>query len=260
MMTIANTSLDGKVAIVTGGSRGIGRAIALALADSGADVAVSARGAEALNGVRDEIAARGRRALAVPADAGKSEDLERLTGATIAELGGVDVLVNNAGVAIGQASAEVDQAHFDKVMHVNVWGPLRLSQLCRESMVTRGGGVIINIASNSGMIGEPGFGMYPASKAALINMTQQLAKEWGGDNIRVVGIAPGVIRTEMAQPLLDILEENPNLPLNPLNNRIGEPEDIGAMAALLASDAGRFCTATTLVVDGGELTMSALGA
>ncbi len=146
-MTNASLSLNNKVAIVTGGSKGIGRAIALAFADTGADVVVAARGVTELNAVCEEIKARGCQALAVQTDVANSADLEHLASVTIKELGGIDILVNNAGVAIGQAAAEVDQDHFDTVMHVNVWGPLKLSQQSRESMIRRGGGVIINIAS-----------------------------------------------------------------------------------------------------------------
>jgi len=246
--------LEGKVAIVTGGSKGIGRAIALEFADRGCDVAVAARGAEALEGVRKEIEQRGRKALALPTDMADDDALEKLYEKTIETLGGVDILVNNAAAAKGGRCSRVTYDSFEHVYKVNVWAPLRLAQLCRESFKKRGGGVIINIASNGGLIGDTGLGIYPSSKAALINLTRTEAKDWGRDNIRAVCIAPGLVRTDMAESLVAYMEKNPEKNLNPLR-RIGEPEDIAGLAALLASDSGRYLNAETYIADGGEYSM-----
>ncbi|MFQ5872727.1 MAG: SDR family NAD(P)-dependent oxidoreductase [Dehalococcoidia bacterium] len=250
-MPVVDLSLEGKVAIVTGGSKGIGRAIALAFAEHGADVAIAARGAEALDRTRGEIAATGRRALAVQADMEDDEDVENLYRETVAQLGGVDILVNNAAVGGFPSLHETTQGQFFKVMKVNVWTPLNLSRLCRESMIERGGGVIINIVSNEGLRPSIGIGVYAPSKAALINMAQLMAKEWVRDGIRATCIAPGLIRTELAQRLVDAVESSGHYP-SP-QGRIGEAHEIAGMALLLASPAGSYTTGETYVVDGGEI-------
>ena len=250
-------SLEGRTAIVTGGSKGIGRAIALLFAENGADVCVSARGPEALEETRKEIEARGCRALAVPADIMNDGDLERVATNTIAELGGVDILVNNAiytGDMAQHPAAELQRDEYMKTIQGNLWAPLRMCQLVRPSMVERGGGVIVNISSNAGLIGDPMLGAYAHSKAALINMTQQLAKEWADDKIRVSGIAPGLVRTPATDGPRGLIRyfEKKGIGGPAIGGVIGEPEDIASVALLLASDAGRYCNAMTYVVDGGE--------
>jgi NAD(P)-dependent dehydrogenase (short-subunit alcohol dehydrogenase family) len=250
-MAIVDFSLEGKKALVTGGSKGIGRAIALAFAEHGADVAISARGAEQLDRTCKEIEERGRRGLGLPADLSSPAEVERLHARVRDELGDLDVLVNNAGTAQGGLLSQLPREEFDRVMNVNLWAPIRLAQLCYPSMKERGGGVIVNISSNDGIRPSPFLGFYPHSKAALINVTQQMAVEWSSDGIRAVCIAPGLVRTEMAAPLVDYFEKE-GKSINPLN-MIAEPADIAGLALLLASPAGRFVTATTLVIDGGEL-------
>ena len=197
-MSGVDLSLNGKVAIITGGSKGIGRAIALTFAEQGADVAIVARGIDALTETQKEIDETGRRGVAIQADVGVNGSLEKICRETRDRLGGVDILVNNAGAGGMPALSETGHEDFLKVMEINVWTPLRLSQLCRESMIDRGGGVIINVVSNEGIRPSVGIGLYAASKAALINMSQLLAKEWARHRIRVSCIAPGLIRTEMA--------------------------------------------------------------
>ena len=250
-MSIVNFSLDGKVAIVTGGSKGIGRAIALTFAEHGADVAIAARGTEALERTRQEITATGRRALVVQADMAEDADLEKLYRRTHEEFGGVDILVNNAATVSLVTLQEEIGAEFLRIMKINVWAPLHLSRLCRESMITRGGGAIINITSNEGVRPSTGIGTYALSKAAMINMAQLLGKEWARDGIRVTCIAPGLIRTELAQGLVEAVESS-GFPINP-QKRIGEPHEIAGMALFLASPAGTFATGMTYVVDGGEV-------
>jgi len=248
---MSSDQLDGKIAIVTGGSKGIGRAIALEFANRGADVAIASRGAGALETVRKEIEQRGRRALAIPTDVEKDEELEALYTRTVETLGGVDILVNNAAFADPGRSQKITRESFHKVMTINVWAPLRLAQLCRESMQKRGGGVIINVSSTAALVADAGAGIYPASKAALVNLTRSEAKDWARNNIRVVCLSPGLIRTDMASGLVDYFEGNPEKRFN-IMNQIGEPEDLAGMAALLASDAGRYCNGVNFIVDGGE--------
>lgn len=254
-MPVVDLSLEGKVAIVTGGSKGIGRAIALAFAENGADVVIAARGTEALNKTKTEIEATGRRALAVTADIGEDKDVERLYRETVTRLGGVDILVNNAATGGLPGLSETTLDQFTHVMKLNVWAPLSLSQRCRESMVQRGGGVIINIISNEGIRPSLGIGLYAASKAALMNMSQLMAKEWVQDGIRVTCIAPGLIRTELAQRLVRAVESSGHYP-SP-QGRIGEAHEIAGMALFLASTAGSYATGETYVIDGGELASGA---
>ena len=250
-MPVVDFSLEGKIALVTGGSKGIGRSIALAYAEHGADVAIVARGREALEGTRKEIEERGRRALAVPADLGDPKGVEQVHARVRDALGDVDVLVNNAGTGEAAGLATLSREQFDRVVELNLWAALRLAQLCYPGMKEKGGGVVINIASNDGLRPSAGVGVYGATKAALVNLTKQMAMEWAGDGIRAVCIAPGLVRTELAGPLVDHYESQ-GMELN-LLKRVGEPEDIAGLALLLASRAGRFATAETFVLDGGEL-------
>jgi dehydrogenase/reductase SDR family protein 4 len=174
------------------------------------------------------------------------------------ELGGVDILVNNAATGeLGGSLMGIGRDDFDLIMNVNVWAPLRLCQLCRSSMQKRGGGRVINIVSNEGIRPMPKLGIYSPSKAALTNLTQMMAKEWAKDAIRAVAIAPGLVRTELAADLVKSVEES-GVRINPLGV-IGEPPDIAAIALVAASPAGRFLTATTLVVDGGEMSAGPFG-
>ncbi len=257
-MPTVDFSLEGKVALVTGGSKGIGRAIALTFAEHGADVALAARGVETLEQAAKEIEARGRRVLALPTDVSDESALEALVARTRDVLGGVDVLVNNAATGDqGGALADLTRPDFDRVLAVNLWAPIRLCQLCRPSMQERGGGTIINVASNEGIRPMAGLSIYSPSKAALISLTQMLAKEWAKDGIRALCIAPGLVRTELTAELVPAVEEK-GIQINPLGV-IGEPADIAALALVAASPAGRFLTATTLVVDGGEMSAGPFG-
>ena len=250
-MGIVDFSLDGKVAIVTGGSKGIGRAIALAYAEHGADLVLAARRPEALERAKQDVAATGRRVLTVQADMSVSADCDRLYQATIEEFGGVDILVNNAAGVSLVTLAEENEEDFLRVMKTNVWSPLHLARLCRESMRQRGGGAVINITSNEGVRPSMGIGTYALSKSALINMAQLLGKEWAADKIRVTCIAPGLIRTDLAKELVEAVETSGS-PINP-QKRVGEPNEIAGLALFLASPAGTFATSMTYVVDGGEV-------
>ncbi len=254
-MPVVDLSLEGKVALITGGSKGIGLAIGLAYAEHGADIAIAARGAEALETARKEIQATGQRVIAIQADASNDEGLESMYQRTVDELGGVDILINNAARGGMPNLGDTTHEMFDAVMQMNMWAPLRLSQLCRQSMAERGGGVIINIVSNEGVRPSLGIGIYAPSKAGLMNLSQLLAKEWVRDNIRVTCIAPGLIRTELATRLVEAVEASGHYPSPQL--RIGEPAEIAGMALFLASPAGSYATGETYVVDGGEMASGA---
>jgi NAD(P)-dependent dehydrogenase (short-subunit alcohol dehydrogenase family) len=255
MMATVNFSVKDKVAIVTGGSKGIGRAIAITLAENGADIAIAARGREALDKTRADIEATGRRCIAVSADMADENEWKRLVEETMAALGGVDILVNNAAADSGYGPiAETKSARWDLVMKVNLKAPFVLSSLCLPSMKARGGGSVIHITSNEAIRPTFGLGAYSVSKGALVTLAQVCGKEWARYQIRVNCIAPGLVRTVMAAPLVQMVEKSGRYP-NPMQ-RVAEPEEIAALALYLASDAGSYATGQTFVVDGGELVLA----
>jgi NAD(P)-dependent dehydrogenase (short-subunit alcohol dehydrogenase family) len=242
-------SMDGKVALVTGASRGIGKAIAAGLAGAGASVMLSSRKVEALEAAADEIRATGARGeVAVrAAHVGRVEDAEATVAATVERFGRLDVLVNNAATNPHYgATLDVEPAAFDKTIEVNLRGPLFWSKYAHAAFGEQGG-VIVNIASVGGMRAEFGLGVYNLTKAALIHMTRQLAFELGPT--RVVCIAPGLVKTDFAAVLVDNFGEELSARLP--TKRLGEPEDIANMAVFLASDAAAWITGETFVVDGG---------
>jgi len=251
-MDTSYLSLTGKVALVTGGSRGIGKAIALQFADAGADVIVSSRKLADLEKVAEEIRGMGRRGLAVSAHNAKMDELRNLVEKVKEEFGRIDVLVNNAATNPIMCSVlDMDEPPFDIIMNVNIKGYFFLSQAAAKMMAKQGGGVIINVASVGGISPDPGLAAYCMSKAAIIMMTKAMALELGHDNIRVNAIAPGIVKTRFSQALWsnpDIL--NPELEKMPLR-RISEPEEIARTALYLASDASNFMTGHTVVLDGG---------
>ncbi len=238
--------LDGKVALVTGASRGIGRAIAAEMAASGAQVMLSSRKQEAL-----EAAAAGMDGdVAVyAANAGDIEAADACVAATIERFGSLDILVNNAATnPYYGPTLEVDVGRYDKTFEVNVRGPLFWSRSAWERSMKDKPGVIINIASVGGLRAEGFLGVYNVTKAALIHLTRQLAGELGPT--RVVGIAPGLVKTDFAQVLVDSFGEAlaASMPVR----RLGEPEDIAHLATFLASDAASWITGETYVIDGGS--------
>ena len=254
-----DTGLAGKVAIVTGGSRGIGAATALALAREGAAVTITSRKQDAL----DEVASRIRdevpdaRLLAQAAHAADAEAAARVVEATVDELGSVDVLVNNAATSpyFGPL-AELDLARAEKTVQVNQWGPVMWAAQVYRATMGENGGAIVNIASIGGLATEPGIGWYNATKAALIHLTRQLAVEMA-PGVRVNAVAPGVVRTHLAKALWEPYEE-PLAAALPLK-RIGEPDDIADAVVFLAGSAARWITGQTLVVDGGTLVRQSMG-
>jgi NAD(P)-dependent dehydrogenase (short-subunit alcohol dehydrogenase family) len=237
--------LDGKVALVTGASRGIGRAIAAEMAASGAQVMLSSRKQDALEAA---AAAMVGDVAVYAANAGDIEAADACVAATIERFGGLDILVNNAATnPYYGPTLEVDVDRYDKTFDVNVRGPLFWCRSAWERAMKDKPGVIVNIASVGGLRAEGFLGVYNLTKAALIHLTRQLAGELGPT--RVVGIAPGLVKTDFAQVLVDNFGESlaASMPVR----RLGEPEDIAHLATFLASDAASWITGETYVIDGG---------
>jgi NAD(P)-dependent dehydrogenase (short-subunit alcohol dehydrogenase family) len=244
---------EGRVALVTGGSRGIGRATALMLAREGAHVVVSSRKLEACDEVVEEIRASGGQATAIACNISVAEQCGALVAGAIERCGGIDVLVLNA--ALNPYFGPVGDTPMTaavKTVEGNVLGNLALAQAAFPSMKARGGGAIVLVSSIGGRLGGSGFAVYNASKAAGEQLVRSLATEWGRHNIRTNAVAPGLIRTDMAKVLL----ENPERlaateKRNPLK-RIGSPEDVAAVIAFLAGPESAYVNGQTLVVDGGQ--------
>ncbi len=252
MSALKAFDLSGKTALITGSSRGIGRAIALLFAEAGARVVVTSRKVDACQAVVDEIRARGREAIAIGCNISDKAQIERLVDETEKVYGAVDILVCNAAVNpyYGPMATIPDEA-FAKVLDVNIRSNVWLVNRVAPGMAERGGGSIVIISSIAGMTGSRMLGAYAISKAADIQLARNLALEWGKQGIRVNCIAPGLVKTDFAKALWDNPETlRKALASSPLNT-IGEPEDIAGAALLLASPAGRFITGTTIVVDGG---------
>lgn len=250
---MAEFSLDEKVAVVIGASRGIGRAIALRFAQAGARVVVSSRKLEGVQAVADEIRAAGGNALALQAHVGRSDDVAALVTQTIETFGRVDVLVNNAATNphFGPLLT-ADEGQVDKILDVNLKGVFRGCKAVAPQMEKQGGGKIINIASIAGLRPGPGMGLYGISKAGVIMLTQVLAVELGSANIQVNAIAPGVIKTRFSQVLWQTPEiAEPALRHLPAG-RFGEPEEVAGLALYLASPASDYVTGAVFVMDGGQ--------
>jgi len=243
--------LDGKVALVTGASRGIGRAIAAAYAEAGARVMISSRKEDAL---KEAASTMNGEVEWFAANAGDEEGAQACVDATVERLGGLDILVNNAatnpymGPIVG-----IDKPRADKTVQVNQWGIVLWSGIAWRAAMEEKGGTIINVASIGGMSVEPSIGYYNVTKAAVIHLTKQLANELA-PKVRVNGLAPGLVKTDMARALWEPAEQQiaERLPLR----RLGEPEDIANAALFLASDKAGWMTGHTIVVDGGALVRS----
>lgn len=245
-------SLENKVAIITGSTKGIGKAIAERMAEQGAKVVVSSRNQDACDAVAAEIKAKGGEAIAVACNINYKEQLQQLVAKTREQFGKVDILVCNAALnPYFGPSQDIPDAAFDKVMHANIGSVHRLCQLIIPGMADSGGGAVIIISSIGGLKGTENLGAYAISKAADMQIARNLAVEWGPKNVRVNCIAPGLVRTEFARALW----ENPEIyqatvAKYPLR-RIGEPDEIAGAAVFLAADAGSFTTGQTIVIDGG---------
>ncbi|WP_108804521.1 SDR family NAD(P)-dependent oxidoreductase [Aquimarina sp. Aq107] len=247
-------NLEGKVAIVTGSSKGIGRSIAQGLAEYGAKVVISSRSQEAVDQVVAEFKKVGLDAFGIACHVGKSDQREALVQKTIAHYGGVDILVNNAAInPLYGPIEDADENVFDKIMDVNVKAPWILSNLTLSSMQKRGGGSIINIASVEALHPGAGLGLYSTSKAALLMLTKNQAKEWGQYGIRANVVCPGLIKTKFSaalwqnEKLLNKIEKT--LP----TSRMGMPDEMSGIVCLLASEAGAYMTGGVYNADGGYM-------
>ncbi len=254
-MDLSSFSLKGQVALVTGGSRGIGRETALGFARSGADVAVASRSLEDLEKVAGEIKAIGRRSLAVAAHVGRMDQIKGLVDKVVQEFGRIDILVNNAGTSpVFTSSLDLEERAWDSVMNLNLKGLFFLSQAVARIMKEKGGGRIINVTSVDGFRPEPNIGAYAISKAAVVMATKIMAMELAQYNIRVNAIAPGNIHTRLGDSRIGLTPtfEKEMLDRTPMK-RIGDPDDIVGGMIYLASDASRYVTGHTVVIDGGIL-------
>ena len=254
MNTLDLFRLDGRTAIVTGGGRGLGRHMAEALSDAGANVVLCSRTVEPLEEVRVEIEERGGRALALQCDVTEGEEVGRVVSEAEGTFGSVDVLVNNSGATWGAPPAEMPPEKFDQVIAVNVRGTFLMSQAAGRRMIERGsGGTIVNISSVAGLVGgNPDYMQtvgYNSSKGAIISMTRDLATSWAKHNITVNAIAPGWFPTRMSSGLIERFEEAmlSDIPLG----RFGNPEDLKGVVVFLVSPAAAYITGQTVVVDGG---------
>ncbi len=247
-------NLEGKVAIVTGASKGIGESIARGLAEYGAEVVVSSRKQDAVDAVAESFKKDGLEATGIACHVGYEDQLKNLVEETVKQYGGIDILINNAAInpifgPIVEASGEM----FDKVMNVNVKACMLLANLCHPIMEKRGGGSVINIASVEGMKPSFGLGVYGISKTAVIMLTKNQAKEWGGAGIRSNVICPGLIQTKFSAALWKneaILKQvEQHLP----SGRMAQPDEMAGLAVFLSSDAASYCTGGVYTADGGHM-------
>ena len=247
-------NLDGKVAIVTGASKGIGESIARGLAEYGAKVVVSSRKQDAVDAVAESFKKDGLEATGIACHVGYEDQLKNLVEETVKQYGGVDILINNAAInPVFGPMVEANSAMFDKIMNVNVKSCLLLGNLCHPIMEKRGGGSVINIASVEGMKPSFGLGIYSVSKAALIMLTKNQAKEWGGQGIRANAICPGLIQTKFSAALwkndMILKQVETHLP----SGRMAQPDEMAGLAVFLASEASAYCTGGVYTADGGHM-------
>jgi NAD(P)-dependent dehydrogenase (short-subunit alcohol dehydrogenase family) len=246
-------SLEGKSAVVVGGTSGIGRALALGLANAGADVAPSSRRQEEVDHTAAEIEAIGKRSLRVASDVADRGSLEKLLAAAVKEFGKVDILINCAGTTKRGPTIDYPEETWNNIIETNLTGTLRGCQVFGKHMLERGYGRIINIASLSTFVALYEVAAYAASKAAVASLTKSLAIEWSKHGVNVNAIAPGVFRTPLNSGLLDGTERGKEFKLRTPMGRFGKVEELAGAAIFLASDAASYVTGEVIVVDGGFL-------
>jgi NAD(P)-dependent dehydrogenase (short-subunit alcohol dehydrogenase family) len=252
-MTDSLFSLEGRVAVVTGGTSGIGRALSLGLADAGADVIASARRKEQVDKTAGEIEARGRKTLRLASDVGDRSTLEALLTAVLERFGKVDILVNCAGTIKRTPTLDMPEAEWTNILNTNLTGTLRACQVFGRHMLERGYGRIINIASLNSFVALSEVAAYAASKAGVASLTRSLAVEWSKKGVTVNAVAPGVFRTDLNAQLLDSTPRGQELLMRTPMGRFGKTEELVGATVYLASDAASFVTGQILVVDGGFL-------
>jgi NAD(P)-dependent dehydrogenase (short-subunit alcohol dehydrogenase family) len=252
-MMYGDSTLAGRVAVVTGGGRGLGRAFALALAEAGADVALAARSTEDIERVAAEVKARGRRALAVPTDVAETADVERLVERVLGELGDLDILVNNSGVIHSAPLIETPLEEWDRVVATNLRGCFLCMRAAGRHFADRRAGKVINVASNFAFMGVPNYSSYCASKAAVVNLTRAAAIEWAGFGVQVNALAPGYVETDMNAAARGDEEMKARIVRQIPARRMARPEELGPLVVYLASSASDFMTGETLVFDGGQV-------
>ena len=244
------STLTGRVAVVTGGGRGLGRAFALALAEAGADVALAARSTEDIERVAAEVKARGRRALAVPTDVAETADVERLVERV---LGDLDILVNYSGVIHSAPLIETPLEEWDRVVATNLRGCFLCMRAAGRHFADRRAGKVINVASNFAFMGVPNYSSYCASKAAVVNLTRAAAIEWAGFGVQVNALAPGYVETDMNAAARGDEEMKARILRQIPARRMARPEELGPLVVYLASSASDFMTGETLVFDSGQM-------
>jgi NAD(P)-dependent dehydrogenase (short-subunit alcohol dehydrogenase family) len=253
-VSVFENSLSGKVALITGASRGIGQAIAESLAEAGAQVILASRKQDQLDRVAAQIQASGGEALAIATHTGDPEAVAKLLSHAKDAYGGVDILVNNAATNphFGPILSAED-SYWMKTFEVNILGYVHLAKACIDPMVSRGGGKIINIASIAGKTPLPGMGIYCVTKAAVLMLTEVLAAELAADNIQVNAVVPGFVRTRFSQVLWDNPQIYETIIKNIPQGRMADPKEIASAVLFLSSPASTFTTGAALVVDGGQL-------
>ncbi len=241
--------LDGKIGFITGASAGIGRTIAIRMAEEGADVALFARNAERLQETADAVSALGRTAHCYPVDVSQTEAVKAVVKEALEAFGRVDVMVNNAGITRDMLFMRMKESDWDDVMSINLKGVFNFSQAVTRPMMKQKDGVIISITSIIGLIGNPGQCNYAASKAGIVAFTKSIAKELASRNIRANAVAPGFIKTDMTDAMDDQARQAimDSIPLK----RLGSAEDVANVVVFLASDAASYITGQTLTVSGG---------
>jgi NAD(P)-dependent dehydrogenase (short-subunit alcohol dehydrogenase family) len=252
-MTYSLLELTGKVAVVIGGTSGIGRAIAHGFAQAGADVVPTSRRAEQVDTAAREIEELGRRSLRVTSDVSDRASLEQVLNEAVVAFGKVDILVNSAGRTKRAPTLDFSEEDWDAIIDTNLTGTLRACQVFGKHMLERESGSIVNIASLSTFVALYEVAAYSASKAAVASLTKSLAIEWSSRGVRVNAIAPGVFRTALNQKLLDETERGREFRLRTPMRRFGNVEELAGAAIFLASDAASFVTGEILAVDGGFL-------